>query len=130
MPVMIDQQVEARPGEDIFLGSASPTGQGTVVFEDNGETAYFYACQPDGPILDALHIYNVGDVADASRPSLYKVGWSPDGRHALLLINGNPHAVFDFPRKQGWCLGGFPPSKGAWSRAGHDWDEACLAPFR
>jgi len=46
------------------------------------------------------------------------------------MINGQPHAVFDFDREKGWCRSGAPPSNETWSPDGHDWDEACVAYFR
>jgi len=131
MPVIIDQVEEGRPGDERLLGSEADNGQAAVVFEDDGETGYFYACPSvKGPILDALHIYDVASVVDRDQPSEYKIGWSPGGRQAVLLINGQPHAVFDFDRKKGWCRSGFPPSNEKWSLDGHDWDDACIAYFR
>jgi hypothetical protein len=131
MPVIIDQVEEGRAGDERLLGSESEDGRAAVVFEDDGETGYFYACgSVNGPILDALHIYNVASVVDRDRPSEYKIGWSPSGRQAILLINGQPHAVFDFDREKGWCRSGFPPSNEKWSLDGHDWDEACVGYFR
>ena len=115
------------------MGSQSEDGRAAVVFEDDGETGYFYACVTvNGPVLDSVHIYNVEAVKDRDRPSEYKIGWSAAGRHAALLINGHPHAVFDFDRRKGWCRTGFPPpnSAGVWSPDGHEWDEACLGHFR
>lgn len=82
------------------------------------------------PILDALHIYDLASVKDREHPSEYKIGWSPSGRQAVLMINGYPHAVFDFDGKKGWCRSGFPPSNERWSPDGHDWDESSLAKFR
>jgi hypothetical protein len=133
MPVIIDHVVSGQPGSKVFLGSVAEDGRAAVVFEDDGETAYFYACAgANGPILETLHIYDVRHVVDRDRPSQYEIGWSPIGRHAVLIINGRPHAVFDFERRLGWCRSGSrPPSRnGDWSPDGHSWDEACLAPFR
>ena len=49
------------PGEDLFVESLSPENEFGVVFEDDGEAAYFYAVEKDQEgtglqILDALHI--------------------------------------------------------------------------
>ena len=49
-------------GEDLFLESFSPESHFGVVFEDDGEAAYFYAVEKDDAasglrILDALHIH-------------------------------------------------------------------------
>jgi hypothetical protein len=134
MPVVVDQVRESRPGEELVVGSRSGDGQAAVVFEDDGETAYFYACQTDnGPILDALHIYDVAAVTDRRRISEYELGWSPSGRQAILSIDGRPQAVFDFDGRRGWCRTGFPPGQlnnEGWSPDGHAWKDACLAPFR
>ncbi|MBK8980609.1 MAG: DUF2251 domain-containing protein [Planctomycetes bacterium] len=131
MAVIVDRVEQGKPGDELLLGSQPEDGRAAVVFEDDGETGYFYACESvNGPILDALHIYNVASVTDRDRPSEYKIGWSPSGRQAVLMINGYPHAVFDFDRQKGWCRNGFPPSNEKWSLDGHDWDESCLAAFR
>jgi hypothetical protein len=132
MPVVVDQVEQSKPGDGLLVASQSEDGRVAVVFEDDGETGYFYACETvNGPILDALHIYDVAAVKDRDRPSEYKIGWSSPGRQAILVINGHPHAVFDFDVQKGWCRSGFPlpPSNHKWSRDGHDWDESCLACF-
>ena len=105
----------------------------SAVFEDDGETGYFYAVDRsvrEQPIQDALHIYNVASVTDKVRPSTVKIGWADDGLKAVLLINDYPHAVFDFAAQQGYCRTGFPPpGVGPWSQQGHEWNEACIALF-
>jgi hypothetical protein len=76
-----------------------------AVFEDDGRTGYFYALDESlegNPILDAVHIYNVEDISDAHIPSDVKIGWSEDSQKCVLLINGYPHAAFDFVGK--WVL--------------------------
>ena len=131
MAVIVDRIEESKPGDELLVRSQSEDGQAAVVFEDDGETGYFYACETiDGPILDALQVYDVAAVKDRDRPSEFKIGWSSSGRQAILIINGHPHAVFDFDGKRGWCRSGFPPSNERWSLDGHDWDESCLACFR
>lgn len=117
-----------------MVEGTSPEGRFVAVFEDDGDTGYFYALdtQAEGnPIQDALHIYNANNVTDRARPSMAKIGWSQDGLKAVLLINDYPHAVFDFSTRQGRCRTGFPPAApdGAWSSAGHAWDDAMIALF-
>lgn len=130
MPIVIDQVEHATPGSSCFLGSVSADGRAAVVFEDDGDTGYFYACgSAQGPIFDSLHIYNVKAVTDRSRPSEFKIGWSPSGRQAALLVNDTAHAVFDFDRQKGWCRTGLPLCNKKWSLDGHTWDESCLAYF-
>jgi hypothetical protein len=73
------------------------------------------------PIQDALQIYNVQSVADREHPSTVEVVWSSDNLKAELLINKQPHSVFDFAARQGYCRTGFPASQGEWSKPGHAW---------
>ncbi|HXB94483.1 MAG TPA: DUF2251 domain-containing protein, partial [Puia sp.] len=59
------QERDWTPGEDLFLESFSPENHFGVVFEDDGETAYFYAVEKDDEgaglrILDALHVFETG----------------------------------------------------------------------
>lgn len=56
------QEQQWTPGEDFFLESFSPENRYGVVFEDDGDSAYFYAVEKDEQgtgvrILDALHIH-------------------------------------------------------------------------
>ena len=70
MPLKVDQVEESKPGDELLVGSQSENGRAAVVFEDDGETGYFYACETmNGPILDALHIYNVEAIKDRDRAS-------------------------------------------------------------
>ncbi|HDJ0859416.1 TPA: DUF2251 domain-containing protein [Escherichia coli] len=98
-----------------------------AVFEDDGNTGYFYALDESvegNPVRDAVHIYNVEDISDAHIPSDVKIGWSEDCLKCVLLINGYPHGVFDFEGKNGYCRSGFPPPVNhEWSVQGHSWDD-------
>ena len=122
------------PGQ-AFFSSDSPRHAFSVVFEDDGETAYFYAVNrgmAENQIVDALHIYNVESVADKNRESELEIVWSPDNLKAALLINHYAHAVFDFDKKRGFCRMEFPKSsKGsdhAWTEP-HLWDDAAMNDF-
>lgn len=92
-----------------------------MIFEDDGETGYFYAADVstgDFAILDAVHIYSVEGVKERDRSSAATILWSSDNCKAALLINRRPHAVFDFSRRYGYCRDNFPepqPDSG-WSR--------------
>ena len=135
MPLTITARETLKVGEPLVVDGASPDGRYVAVFEDDGTTAYFYAVDSDiedaNPIQDALHVYNVADVADAHLPSSLEIGWSGDGQKVLLLINDHPHAAFDFARRQGWCQTGFPPDASAsgWSPASRQWSEDVEALF-
>jgi len=120
-------------GTGTVVDSWSPQGRYAVVFEDDGETGYFYALGAVGeenPILDALHIYNVDSVADRERPSTLQIVWSADGLKAALVINRYPHAAFDFEARRGYCRTGFPPPNPGWTQHGHEWDDAVLELFK
>ena len=118
-------------GQPLVLQADSPDEPFAAVFEDDGETGYFYARERAGPIRDALHIYNAQGVEDRDAPSVVRVGWSEDGKAVVLLINDFAHAVFDFRAQRGWFRSGFPPhsADGTWSAQGHEWEEAALALF-
>ena len=60
------QEQTWNPGEDLFLESFSPENHYGVIFEDDGEAAYFYAVEKDDEgaglrVLDALHIRELGE---------------------------------------------------------------------
>jgi hypothetical protein len=110
----------------------SPSTEFAAVFEDDGKTGVFYAVNPtetDSIILDALFVYNVEAVADREEPSQIQILWSGDGRKTALLINGYPHAVFDFAAQRGYCRTGFPPADPQWTKFSHAWDDAALDLF-
>ncbi|MCY2925242.1 MAG: DUF2251 domain-containing protein [Planctomycetota bacterium] len=95
-----------------------------VVFEDDGETGYFYATNGSHTtIFDALHVY------DRNTPDAIPVGeqlfvvWNPSRKRAGLYFRGQFQAVFDFARRRGGCRNGFPPPGKQWSETGHNWDE-------
>lgn len=130
MPVVLVAEQTIKVGEETVLEGHCPASQFGAVFEDDGETGYFYGLDfsKDGnPIVDSLHLYNVADVVDKDVPSQVRIGWSQDGLKAVVDINGLPHAVFDFAAKRGYCHTAFPPPASGWS--GHEWDDAALALF-
>ncbi len=122
-------------GQPLVVDADSPDGRYAVVFEDDGATGYLYAVDMDvedgTPVRDALRVYTVADVVDADRSSDLELGWSDDGLKALLLINDQPHAAFDFARRQGWCLTGEPAgaSSSGWSAAPRAWSDEVEALF-
>ncbi|HET8637775.1 MAG TPA: DUF2251 domain-containing protein, partial [Acidobacteriaceae bacterium] len=68
-------------------------------------------------------------VTDKHLPSEIKIGWSVDSQKVVLLINGYPHAVFDFSAKHGYCRTGFPPPAHDSGWTGHGWSEDSLELF-
>jgi hypothetical protein len=123
------------PGEETFYASDSPTSSFSGVFEDDGETGYFYAydraAPEDARILDACHIYTVANVVDRDRPSQVEVIWTKNGLKAALLINDYAHAVIDFEARRAFCRSNYPPPTGPWRAEVRDpWDDGVLAAFR
>jgi hypothetical protein len=138
------QSLSFTPGR-AFLSSNSPTVPWTVVFEDEGVAAYFYACDRsqtthDESILDAMLIYNVAALAksdlDLERPEPQRIAaveWSRDGLQAVLYLDGTAQALFDFEARCGYCRMNFPnfmaESGDTWNKASHAWSEAALHRF-
>lgn len=109
------------PGEELFVESPSSENSFAVVFEDDTDTGYFYALEltPDAGgqrILDALHIYNVEEVAGTEGPWSLKIIWSRDWLKCALVINAHCHALFDFEHHGGYNLNEFPPPNGIWTK--------------
>ena len=118
-------------GQEMVLQSSTPISSFAAVFEDDGETGYFYGLDTklEEPILDALHIYNAMNVPDGAVPSRVQIAWSSDGQKSALIINEFVHAVFDFESKRGYCRTGFPPPSKDWSQDGLDWSEEAIDLF-
>ena len=104
--VIVGADAEFRPGQKLTLAAGSASAPYGAVFEDDGETGYFYALDTSDlgqRILDALHVYNVADLPDRHDVSTAQVVWSSDGLRVILRINGDPHAGFDFATMRGYC---------------------------
>ncbi len=120
-------------GEAITIFGESHKGRFATVFEDEGETGYFYALdaeKSENQICDAMQIYNVKDITDKHIPSKIEIFWSEDGLKSVLLINDFPHAVFDFFDKRGYCRTNFPTPNKNWTNFGHEWTEEALEIFK
>lgn len=135
MAIILTAEEEILVGRETVIEGPAPEGPFATVFEDDGDTGYFYALDGSAKgnrIQDALSIYDVQNVTDRDKLSVVKIGWSKDSQKAVLLINDYPHAVFDFSTRQGFCRTGFPPppSNGVWSRSGHQWTDAVADLFK
>ncbi len=120
-------------GEEKSIFGESHKGRFATVFEDDGETGYFYALdaeKSDNQICDAVHIYNIKDVVDKDIPSKIEIVWSEDGLKSALLINDFPHAVFDFSAQRGYCRTNFPPSDENWTKFEHEWTDEAFELFK
>ena len=123
------QELNFVRGEDNFIESLSPENNYGVVFEDDGETGYFYAVEKDkeGPglkVLDALHIYEVdaeekdGNTLedDAASSSRLLIVWAKDWLKCALVLDGYCHAIFDFKAQGGYNINEFPPPNEIWTK--------------
>jgi hypothetical protein len=140
------QEQPWTPGQDLFIESFTPENPWGVVFEDDGETAYFYAVEKDEQgagirVLDALHIRESGenedaedsrnptdepeeaaeagddaDFDDGAGPTDLKLIWSRDWLKCALVLDGYVHALFDFESQGGYNINAFPPPNSIWTQ--------------
>ena len=112
------------PGTDIFIECMSEENNFAVVFEDDTDTAYFYALEIDRDtgqqrILDALHIYQV-DEDNAPEGGTLKIIWSTDWLKCALVIDNKCHAVFDFENHGGYNRSQFPEPNQTWTKGSRE----------
>jgi hypothetical protein len=131
------QSLSFTPG-DAFLASDSPQTPWAVVFEDEGDVGYFYACDrsqatDEARILDAVLIYNVNALKNPQAERLAAIEWSRDGMQAVLYLDGTAQALFDFEARQGYCRSNFPnflsEKADKWRRSSHAWSDEAFERF-
>ena len=119
-------------GNSTILEAEGPLSPYKVVFEDEGETGFFYAVDTSRPkdsqILDAVSIYEAAHWPDRTKPVTVRIRWSRDGKRAALFLNAEPQAVFDFVAKRGYARSNFPAAS-CWSAAGHAWSDSAMVGF-
>jgi hypothetical protein len=128
MTVAAEQTISV--GEPVVIEGSGRASTDAVVFEDDGESGYFYAVDVSNDevaIVDAMHIYTVIDVTDRELASVIKILWDEDGPRAALLINDYLHAVFDFEGRRGYCRNEFPAAGNRWERP--EWNDRILEAF-
>ena len=119
-------------GNPITLECPSSKARYAVIFEDDGETGYFYGLNLENqkqPVLDRLHIYNVEDVLDQNVSIKIEIIWSEDGLKSGLSINGFTHAVFDFESREAYCRNNYPPPDRRFTKS-HQWKDEALDLFK
>lgn len=119
-------------GNPITLECPSSKTSYSVIFEDDGETGYFYGLNLDNkkqPVLDRLHIYNDEDVLDQNVSVKVEIIWSEDGLKSCLTINGFTHAVFDFESRKAYCRNNYPPPDRKFTKS-HQWQDEALDLFK
>ncbi len=97
------------------------------MFEDDGDTGYFYARDGES-IIDVMQFYVVETFKDRDKPATLQIAWLDDGLKAVLVIDRYPHAVFDFAARHGYSRVNFPAPASGWT--GHDWDDIAIDLFR
>lgn len=107
-------------GEPVVLDVPGPVSSRLVVFEDDGDTGYFYAVEtPDDAaprIIDAVFVYH-SPRDGAAAPEIAEVRWSADGSRAALFLSGVAEAAFDFDSGRGYGRSGGPGGRQAWDPA-------------
>jgi hypothetical protein len=108
-------------GENFLVESNSPENKFGVVFEDDGETGYFYGVQTDAgtgelTVLDALHIYELQKGHRKHDPSKLLIIWSKDWLKCALVLDDHCHAIFDFENHGGYNINEFPPPNSIWTK--------------
>lgn len=126
-----------RPGRNVFVVNDSPVGPYSAFFDDDGEAGYFYAVDLacDALILDVLPVYDLRIAKGQKRPSSLSIVWAPDGQKCALLINGHPHAAFDFAAQRGYSRARTArepeePRGGTWPPSDHAWSDSAVAWLR
>jgi hypothetical protein len=120
------------PGNDAFTATAAPDGRFGAFFDDDGESAYFYALDLDSDdlILDAVRVYDTTRTPNRKRHTKLSIEWSPDGHKCALLLDGIPEAAFDFQACRGFSRKGLPsavrPTRNSWPASDHAWSEAIV----
>ena len=103
--------------DNLYIGTPKQVGSTSmeqahlsVMFEDDGESGYFYAIDTTkpNPIVDSLFVYNVTSVEEHQLCRKLEICWANHGKMALLFINDYPHAVFDFERLVGYNHSKYP----------------------
>jgi hypothetical protein len=127
----VSQSHADRIGGKFVLQLDAPSQAATVVFEDDGDTGYFYALAPtpagELELLDALHVYNA-EAELRGTDIRIEIAWSDDGARAGLRVNASLWALFDFSSQSGWSRSNFPPPAGRW-RMGEErpaWSDALV----
>lgn len=84
-----------------------------AVFEDDGDTGYFYLLD-ENSIIDTLHVYNADEIADRDIPVNIVILANEPCTIFVLAINDVIFAIFDTEKKFGKNISAFPESSSDW----------------
>lgn len=126
--ISISAEANYGPGSTIHLDSA--LGNVKVVFRDDGAKSWFTSLENTGrgyTEIDTVPIYSVADILAGGNnsPMLAQMAWSRDSKRALLLINREPCALFDFATRWGYSCNVFGLPVGNWRRHHQDLNDFC-----
>lgn len=143
--------LEFKPGKAHLVSySPAPELSWRLVFEDEGDAAYCYACdgklEREGEgfeitVLDAMLVYNGQALRqsdernglDPDRDRLVTVEWSRDGNIAVLRLEGIPQALVNFTERTSRCRSNFPnfldDGSFGWRRSDHAWSDEAMEQF-
>jgi hypothetical protein len=115
------KQEKIRIGEPYFTEVHAAENDFVVVFEDDGETGYFYAAENDPTgkglkILDMVYVYDVESIPQEERDVQLSIIWSTDWQKCALILGNTCHAIFDFEHHGGYSLAEFPPPNDIWTQ--------------
>ena len=130
MPAILRLSQSIQIGTPIVLPCPSPLTSHAVVFEDDGETGALYGMDRslDFHVPAPPEIYTVDDIENRDREALLEVIWSEDGLKAVLCVDEDPEAVFDFEAKRAYCRSGLPEPHPAYTDT-HEWADGALEHF-
>lgn len=106
------------PGSKAHLDSGKNNLK--VVFLDDGRNANFISLENTGKgyaEIDSVEIFSAKNISgkNISRLSV-QIVWSPQGQQALLLVNREPCALFDFAARRGYSCSVFGMPVAKWRR--------------
>jgi hypothetical protein len=109
-------EMDVVPGEPSFLDAPSPDGRWAVHFEDDRDSAWLTAVDPQRKEGQALHAVRIW-LSDGKRQKGLRhidIRWSRDRAVAGILVDGLLTAVLDFDRLKAWARPEQPIGTGPW----------------
>ena len=115
-----------RIGTPVVVEARAPSGDWSTVFEDDGQTGYFYGLEDNADeyvILDALHVYTVEQVVDQDAVYPMEIRWADGANVAGFFVEDKCHAIFNFDQRRAACRDNFPEATVFGFTDTHEWDE-------
>ncbi len=113
----IAAEADVVPGQPSFIDGPSADGRWAVHFEDDRDSAWFTAVDPQKEgerTLDSVRIWRSTGKEKKAPARHVGIRWGKKGAVAGLEVDGQLIAVFDFDRKRVFVREEQPPGDGAW----------------